>query len=250
MKRVIAYFKKRQDNIAVYLATPQQAYTSDTFHQLRVEIKKLHALFELMNFCANDMKQKKIYKPFKLIFKLAGKVREIQIEEAMLKKYCNDEALKNYRNGLKEDRLKKQLRFFTILNQKLLTTINKSYKQAGYYITEVKKEKIDAYLKQKESRATKLTGKKELPITQLHALRKLLKKMHYNQSIINTPKKNILLELLGDWHDSYMVGNHLKETIAKGAINREEKGKLQEISDLLNLETTLKRRQFMQKNKT
>jgi len=49
--------------------------------------------------------EKKI-KPLKLIFRQAGKVRELQIEEAMLRKYFINNLLKDYRASLKKLRLK------------------------------------------------------------------------------------------------------------------------------------------------
>ena len=39
-----------------------------------VEIKKLNALFELINFCDKDFKRKKTFKPIKEIFQQAGAV--------------------------------------------------------------------------------------------------------------------------------------------------------------------------------
>ena len=87
MKAPTKYLKKREDAINFLLEKPTRAYTIDTFHKLRVEINKLNAFFELINFYSKDFKRKKTFKPFKLIFRQAGKVRELQVEEAILRKY-------------------------------------------------------------------------------------------------------------------------------------------------------------------
>jgi hypothetical protein len=86
---------------------------------------KKNALFELINFCSKDFKRKKLFKPFKLIFRLAGKVRELQVEEAMLKKYFTGNLLTDYRNSLKKLRLQEQENYFTIRNKKFAAQLKK-----------------------------------------------------------------------------------------------------------------------------
>ena len=68
MKALKKYLKKRKSAITFLLEKQQESFTPDTFHTLRLEIKKLNALFDLVNFCSKSFKQKKTFKPFKLIF--------------------------------------------------------------------------------------------------------------------------------------------------------------------------------------
>jgi hypothetical protein len=72
----------------------------------------LNSIFDLIHFCSNNFKQKTTYKPFKSIFRQAGKVRELQIEAAMLKKYFQNNVIKDYGKSLKRLRLKGEEDFF------------------------------------------------------------------------------------------------------------------------------------------
>jgi len=59
VKALTEYFKNREDAISFLLQKSARAYTPVTFHKLRVEIKKVNAFFELINFCSKDFKRKK-----------------------------------------------------------------------------------------------------------------------------------------------------------------------------------------------
>jgi len=54
VKALVKYLEKRRSAIDSLLEMPNHKYTSGTFHKLRVEIKKLNAPFELLNFCAKE----------------------------------------------------------------------------------------------------------------------------------------------------------------------------------------------------
>ena len=79
------YLKKRIQAIIALLKRPKRKYWQVTFHQLRIEIKKLDALFDLIDFCAKDFDRDKLFKPFEEIFQQAGKVRDLQIEKNLMK---------------------------------------------------------------------------------------------------------------------------------------------------------------------
>ena len=61
MKALIKYFKIRKVAVNFTLEKPTWAYTPDTFHKLRVEIKKLNALFELTQLALKRWPVKKTY---------------------------------------------------------------------------------------------------------------------------------------------------------------------------------------------
>ena len=84
VKHLIKYFNKRKSTIDSILKKSNSKYNSKTIHKLRIEIKKLNALFDLIYFCENNFKQKKTFEPLKFIFRQAGKVRELQLEEEMI----------------------------------------------------------------------------------------------------------------------------------------------------------------------
>ena len=52
------YYSKRIAAIDGILQKPPGKFTENDFHDLRVEIKKLRALIDLLNFCAPHFKKK------------------------------------------------------------------------------------------------------------------------------------------------------------------------------------------------
>jgi CHAD domain-containing protein len=105
MKALTTYFVTRKKTLLSLLEKSEKKYTPSTFHQLRVELKKLNALFDLIEFSSTKFRRKKVIKPFKTIFKQAGKVRDLQIEEASFKKHMQDDLLVAFRAKLDKRQL-------------------------------------------------------------------------------------------------------------------------------------------------
>jgi uncharacterized protein YdaT len=234
MKALTKYLKNREDAIDFLFEKPTWAYTPDTFHKLRVEINKLNAFFELINFCSKDFKRKKTFKPFKLIFRHAGKVRELQVEEAMLRKYFLNNLLKDYRDSLKKLRLKEKEDFFSIANKKFAARIKKTYREIVPFLTQTDKKKVNSYMEKKRKKIEKLLNQNTLQMPQVHVLRKRLKKFHYNRKSLNLEKQNmpltrkdVLPELLGKWHDLQVIIRHLKKAMDTCGINPTEVSQLE-----------------------
>ena len=127
MKKLKLYFRKQTEAVETILREPGHKYEPETFHDLRVQIKKLNALFHLVNFCAKDFKRKESFEPFKLIFKQAGKIRALQVEEEIIHKQLADNAPSNYINNIIERRLKEEQLFFLMINKELINTVKKRY---------------------------------------------------------------------------------------------------------------------------
>lgn len=219
MKRLIKYLKKRKTTIDFLLKIPENKYSSNTFHKLRVEIKKLNSLFDLIHFCSSDFKRKKTYKLFKSIFRQAGKVRELQLEDTMLKKYFDKKAIKDYRKNLKTQQFKAEGKFFALVNKKLLIQLNKKYRLIILHLYNVNPQKINTYFEKKRNQIQELLGQESTQIKQIHEIRKKLKILNYNRAIVveEQPEKkllklDVLPELLGKWHDCQVIIEHLEKT--------------------------------------
>lgn len=108
MKALKKYIRKREETIHALLEKPTTKFSPTTFHDLRVEIKKLDAVFDLIHFCIRDVKQKKLFTVFNEIFDQAGQVREFQLEEMVLNKYVPKNSLHQYKKENKKDLLKEK----------------------------------------------------------------------------------------------------------------------------------------------
>lgn len=219
------YFKRRTDAIVVLLEKPVQKFTVENFHQLRVEIKKLNSLFKLINFCSKTFEKKKHFKTYKSIFKQAGKIRELQLEEAALKKYAIYHGLKSYMNYFKKNCLKEKKIFFLMINKNLITKIKKTNNDVLPFFIKIKRNDAINYMDKKRRKIEVLFNKKQLKIEQVHKLRKLVKEFYCVWKSLNLPKQNKVLKeadafqnILGKWHDRVIIKDHLKEAMEEMAV--------------------------------
>ncbi|MDI1303474.1 MAG: CHAD domain-containing protein [bacterium] len=234
MKALKKYLKKRKSAILFLLEKQQKSFTPDTFHTLRIEIKKLNALLDLINFCFKNFRRKKTFKPFKLIFCQAGKVRNLQVEETLLEDYFAFNFITQYRNDLKKNLAKELHIFFIIINDYCAKELKKRCCEINSFLAKTSKKKANHFMNKKRTKIKKLLRQKALKKEQMHTLRKRLKKYQYNQKSLNYAKKNKLIskkntlpELLGEWHDYRMVIQHLKKAIESEEINPKESSQLE-----------------------
>jgi CHAD domain len=229
MKALKKYLKKREAEITALLRKDVRSYDARTVHAFRVEIKKMNAFVRLINYAAGDFNRKKILKPFKAIFRQAGKLRELQVEEAMLKKYTFNSLLTDYRKDLKHQRSEEQKDFYSILNSKLARRVKKNCRKIFPLVSEADEKKVSQYLKKKQKKIEKLVTKNTLQTAELHKLRKWLKELEYNRNSVGikepksrSVKANTLPILLGKWHDCQVMIRHLeKVTRVRGKHPRE-----------------------------
>jgi len=241
VKTLLKYFKKRKSNIIALLKKPRGEYASETFHKLRVEIKKLSALLHLVEFSAKDFERKKNFEPFKLIFSQAGKVRELQLEEEMVKKHFSSHSLSNYRNDLKQQLQKDQDEFFSMVNDKFISITKKRFDKIVPFLEKVNSKKAKRYLEEKEKSVKEITEQDTLQTEQAHELRKQLKSLNYNRKSLSADKQDpallksdVISVLLGKWHDYRVMSRHLEKVITAGKINPEEMEQLEVIKEKIN----------------
>lgn len=243
MKTLTKYLRKRKATIDFILRKPSENYQPNTFHKLRVEIKKLNSIFDLINCCASNFRRKATYKPYKIIFRKAGKVRDLQIEDEMLKNYFEKKYIKDYRKILKTLRLKAEKDFFSLLNKKIMRKLNKKHQSIIPHLREIDNKKIAIYLEKKENQIKELLYREINQTEQIHQLRKELKVLNYNKAITSKEKhstQDVLPELLGKWHDCQVMIKHLKKTLNRRKLDKNEEDQLKIIqSKIINKRNTL-----------
>jgi CHAD domain-containing protein len=218
------------------LAKPRGRFTIETYHQLRVEIKKLNALFHVVKFCIPDFKIKKTFKPFAILFRQAGKVREIQLEEAIIKEYQLPASLRNFRKELKMQKTYELNSFFIMKNPKLISELKSKFELIKPLFSKLTLEKVNEYLIKRKGSISKQLANRSLKVKELHKLRKRLKRLAYNRKSLSLPNiihpettERELSELLGNWHDQDIIIRHLAVSIKKGEIQQNEIGQLKKI---------------------
>jgi len=238
MKALKKYLAKRKSIIQLHLELPPQKFTSAAFHKLRLEIKKLNSLLMLINKCSKDFKYKKTFAPFEKIFNQAGKVRELEIEESMMRKYFPIPALKAYKLSLKKSMLDERSSFFTTIHLVTLSDLEKKYRRIKHFLSRVNKKETLKYLRRNQSRMENLLHTSILETEQVHELRKGLKDYNYCRKSLNAedkfkpfPYQEKLNILLGKWHDGRVIIRHLNKDADDFKVMPREVKKLQKIKE-------------------
>lgn len=208
MKALDSYFKKQANTIHLLLDRDSKSFTASTFHQLRVEIKRVKALVDLIAFCSKKWNPKKTFKPFKVIFKQAGKVREIQLQLALLEEQPSFNSLTGCRKHYKK-KLKRALeKFFTVANSETSGKLRKKHRIIIARFLQIGKKKQRRYMAVKRQEIKKMLRLNTVKKKQIHTFRKRLKVYDYNEKIMKYPEqnkgiaaRNKLMVLLGHWHD-------------------------------------------------
>lgn len=241
MKIGIEFLNNQEALINFFLKKPKAKFTTKDFHQLRLEIKKLNAFLDFINYCSKDFNLKKIFKPFYKIFRKAGKIRALQLEELTIRKHNINGKLKEYLTKLKLEIFKEKAEFFMVVNQLYPNKIRKKQKDITTYLTEINDLNRKEYLIKKSASIQKLISKKRLKRKKLHELRKQLKILNYNTKILlaeNLVIKAISAEnlssLLGKWHDTEELIKKFKKGIENKKINYKERKELKKLKEITN----------------
>ncbi|MEP7321917.1 MAG: CHAD domain-containing protein [Saprospiraceae bacterium] len=236
MKALKKYLKNRKGAIHFILEKPRATFSTSTFHKLRVEIKKLNALFDLINFCSKDFKRKKNFKPFKEIFRQAGKVRELQLEDIMLHKYHSVTSLNDYRNNLKNLGIQEQEMFFSMINKHFIALLKNKYELIIPLLSAINKKEANRYMETKINSIQKLLDKRSLKTQDFHEIRKQIKLFGFNRKSLSLKDKinpisnqKLLGNLLGKWHDNHVIINHLYKTMDTGKLNSKESSQIKQL---------------------
>jgi CHAD domain-containing protein len=189
-------------------------------HDMRVGIKRLRAYFNLIEWINPVFQAKQNLKPIRRLFKAAGRVRDIHVQQELMRRWATelDLEMSEYYNFLKQKETKERKRFtdFTkkkfdpkifrsnwALIQNVLSFISTEYIQ--YKSEERFNAQIDELIKYKE--------KENLVEDDYHSIRILSKETRYTLEVLQTcfPPKNIWEKLnetlrkvhqaLGSWHD-------------------------------------------------
>lgn len=222
MEKLEKYLEKQLRSIEYLLRKPADTYAAITFHRLRVRIKKLRSLLNLLNYCFEDFKLKNTSRPFDKIFSQAGKIREFQIEDTRLKYRLSNNALPIYKSSLKEHQAKAKEIFFLTVKDINLAFLKKTQQHLTPYLKKIKTRRINKYIKENINEAQKMIIHGLFTNKRIHHFRKQLKKIQYvlkGTGIESTNKlmenSTMLSDLLGKWHDSRVIIKHLGEIDSK-----------------------------------
>ncbi len=237
------YFAKRKERIDALLT--KRKYTAEDYHKIRVEIKKMDALFELLNFSCDNFKRKKYFKLLNTIFKQAGVIRELQLETNMLKKNLHNQ-VSSYLSNLKQCERSAQRNLFSIPDNKFKKKLKENYKSVVPFVKKMNKKIVNEFLEKKKRKIHSLLNENLLRPDQVHEIRKRLKSFYYNLESVDLQMQYSRIkqtyefqEILGKWHDYRVMSGHLKKAINSGQYKSIELKRLEKIKAKLTSEAEI-----------
>ena len=205
---LIGFIKKRLNSIIQLLKKDISAFRKNSYHNLRVEIKKLNACFLILNV---NPRTNKLLKTIQIIFKKSGKVRALQIAISYLKN-TNSKYLDELNWHLKKELTQAKKEFDEIKNKEINNQkINKLIKNK---LQDKSTENIKIKYFEQEKKAIVLTQQLSRMNSNksIHELRIMIKELENYIKILPflfteiKPKKIALMnDLLGKWHDDISI---------------------------------------------
>jgi len=222
MKSLRKYIWRRFYAIKYLQQTPPEKCSPALIHKLRVEIKKVKALLNLINRCSGEFKKTKTFGPFKSIYRQAGKIRDLQLEEIFLQKYSDHVDVKNYIKRVKILGKKRLDKYYKIINKKLLRRQRDACDKCQPFISALSRKVVSKYIMNQKDKVERFARRDSFKSQDIHRLRKRLKEFDYNRksigsatSVDKTNYDKDLPILLGQWHDYQVMIRHMKKIATK-----------------------------------
>ncbi len=236
------YVLDRLGSLEHNITTYAKNKNPECLHHLRVDIKKIKAVF---SFAENIYKEKYDTKKLKPLFRRAGEIRELQINIHLfstdphpLKRLINQ--LRKKENILVEQFIKNGSRFEMIVNH--------FSRKACFPELLPGKKIIIEYFRKEKKKANKILRQKDRE--SMHTYRKKIKRMMYIYNFLpERMQKTIALNHeeisrmqneLGNWHDTYSAINYLSHVhfpvkLSKHILKLKEKEERQFNTLLMNM---------------
>jgi CHAD domain-containing protein len=218
IRSIKKYTEKRFENLNQLLSKPILKNSIGTFHQIRIEIKKLNAVSRFLEYSNKEFLHKKTRSKLELIFSDLGNIREIQMGLQFIKTAFPKMKTNEYVGVLKKRLVKYQANF----NKKFSKDeeIDNNSIAKDFKIDELMLTNYIALLKKSKHQIVK--GPKALPSI-IHKIRVNLKDAAYLSKWLPSEKKiqkdiKFILEL-GVWHDLVSLRKLLLKTLVKKEFN-------------------------------
>ena len=206
MKALEKYTRKRFKNLDKLLAVFPQKNEKESFHKIRLEIKKIKAILGLIRFHDKQFRAHKHYIPFRTLFRVTGKLREAGLQQELMEQYTRIHT-PFYRSPSSDiGKFKKAI-------PKLIKPIRKHEKIILKQITGIKRWLYYTYVQRRKGALLKKLMAGYVP-ADLHRIRKQIKEVIYLTSIEKPLSTEPLLismaEAIGNWHDKILLIDFLK----------------------------------------
>jgi len=200
------YFAQRVKNLFNHLHDFELNGDDVSLHDFRVEMKKLRSIVRFLQQIYPKQKLKRPSHLLRSIFQVAGEIREYQILQQWLQKNNFFVLELEY---YPPDRLKNMIEAFRVRAEDYKTDFNEVIEVVGHYVHTTNEILPEQYFTDVNAQVENMV-RKNLPQTEWHELRKLIKQRMYAFNWIQHddgyedtafPFYNKLQETIGQWHD-------------------------------------------------
>jgi CHAD domain-containing protein len=222
---ILNYFQTNTDLFFKAMALASKSAGVEAVHDMRVSLKRIDTLIRMLNFEKKaNFRMKKSFSPFRRLFKLAGPLRDFQVQVIILDEMSqamtiDAEIVESFhqKSGFLTMKFLLAVKSINVLQTK------RNLKLVCSYIEkcnddELKKQislyELDRKALLKHYSIESRTG------SSLHSARKIIKDLSYLIEMQNPGKANVISKLasfkeaghiLGDWHDRHVMLNYLQE---------------------------------------
>jgi len=206
MKKIAKYIDSQFKDLTRNLSSYSKDREAERLHEIRVDVKKLKAIINLITEHNKNFKAHKHFKPLRDIFRKAGDIRQPQIMFQLLLKY----GVTGIEKDVVLDVDGALVGNFVDRVPSFIRTCKKSRKSLLKHVKTIGHRKISNSINKFKKRLQQaLTSK--IKFEKIHKTRKLLKQVIYLSDIHHDLKKkkrkffNDLQELIGNVHDKQML---------------------------------------------
>lgn len=150
------YLKKIRKKTIDLLKKAPKKFKDEDYHKLRVEIKKLKSIAGFIGFSHKHFSKKNQLKPFLKVYKQAGKIRELQLEEAFLKKN-NVQFIEHYLDEIARRIKKEKKKFAALISKRTRSKTKKSIREIEQKLEETDDTDVIQFMNNERSKIASLT---------------------------------------------------------------------------------------------
>lgn len=224
---VTNFFRKQTDELLLSFEKTVESFTENDFHLVRIDIKRIKALLTLLKEVHPKFNRKKYFSPFKVIFRQAGKIRDLQIQLIMVKANPLNSPIEKFEQELSRQISTEKKKLSILIKPSLIRDLRRKTSTLTDYLSHIRGKAVKRYLKKKEKTIHQLLSPVELKPSGIHELRKRIKELYYLQKMMEP--KNIRVintdqfqELLGKWHDGRVFLQGLKTFMKSRTLPQED----------------------------
>ncbi len=229
----LSYFDERCEKLRGAVNLARNYYAIEGIHDLRVEIKRLRVFYEIAFQLSSTFGSSAHRRELKKLFRAAGRLRDIDIEQSLIGPALTDHAVSEYFIHLKRRELKHRPAFLRASSEYRFRTLARARRELQRLLSEVTMEQlqlaIGSTIKTSASQLREIGSKRRQTAETLHELRKRAKALRYRLDIEKlccggnaaatriTAQLKALYDCLGVWRDIKLTQNNLRRFRRKNA---------------------------------